>query len=544
MKKTKRFAAAVAAMAMALSMATMTAFASSTPAETTYSISISNGANDYGTHTYKYAQIFTGTVNENGEISKAEFGSGITAANLYSALNDFSAVEGYNNLSAESKADDFIAFMSKIPAADADKLARAIKNIASTTALDDNTKVPAGYYLIVDADTSPTAANPVGANNGAKTAFILKVVKNTALSETAKAAAPTVDKEVMDNDDDVAEGFDNGDWGETADHNINEQFQFKLKATIPNDTNIAKYKVYTLRFTDTLGKGVVFESIDSVKIGNTVITDYVLSDNAKAGLTDAAWTLTINDLKTAESDIAGKDVVVVYNAHLDENAKVAGTKEDHNDNKVKLEYSNNPNYTGKGGFDNKPGEDDDTNEDNTPGKTPEDTVFVYTYKINNEKVDKANHEIKLKDAEFNIKKGNEVLKFTLKTVGGKQVYVYDQANGSETVKSLADGTFNIIGLDAGSYTITETKAPDDYNLNSTDVTVEIIAKHKEESTDEPTLDLKITNDGSFVHENAKGATLPETGGIGTTMFYVGGGVLAAAAGTILIAKKRSKKEEQ
>ena len=45
-------------------------------------------------------------------------------------------------------------------------------------------------------------------------------------------------------------------------------------------------------------------------------------------------------------------------------------------------------------------------------------------------------------------------------------------------------------------------------------------------------------------ENLKGSSLPSTGGIGTTMFYVGGGVLVAGAGVILITKKRAKKDAE
>ena len=49
-------------------------------------------------------------------------------------------------------------------------------------------------------------------------------------------------------------------------------------------------------------------------------------------------------------------------------------------------------------------------------------------------------------------------------------------------------------------------------------------------------------EGSII--NQKGSSLPSTGGIGTTMFYVGGGVLVAGAGVLLITKKRAKKDAE
>ena len=39
-------------------------------------------------------------------------------------------------------------------------------------------------------------------------------------------------------------------------------------------------------------------------------------------------------------------------------------------------------------------------------------------------------------------------------------------------------------------------------------------------------------------ENGSGQTLPSTGGIGTTIFYIGGSVLVLAAAILLITKRR------
>ena len=43
--------------------------------------------------------------------------------------------------------------------------------------------------------------------------------------------------------------------------------------------------------------------------------------------------------------------------------------------------------------------------------------------------------------------------------------------------------------------------------------------------------------------NNSGATLPETGGIGTTIFYAAGALLVVGAGVLLVTKKRMNKSE-
>jgi fimbrial isopeptide formation D2 family protein/LPXTG-motif cell wall-anchored protein len=539
MKMTKRIAAAVAAMTMAVSVmaATGSMGAWATTTSEGYSITINNASTDKGTHTYQYAQLFTGTVDGEGKITNASFGSGVSSATLISALKTFGTdnnIAELGSLANDADANAVVAALSKVTDADAAaKLAKALKPVVTTfTDLSSTTKVPAGYYLINDkADPTMVDGEP---NSGAKTAFLLKVVKNEDLTAISKSAAPTVDKQVYDNDDGVTAGENNG-WGETADHAINEEFQFKLIATIPNDPNIDAYKYYTLKFTDTLGEGVVFDKIDSVTVGTKTLEATEYNTSVQANDTNKAWTLEIPDAKLGNKNANLKGVVVevVYTAHLNEDARVAGTADDNNQNKVKLEYSNNPNYEGTG----------IPEEENTKGETPEDTVFVFTYKVDNVKVDKEDHNTKLPDAEFKVTKGaadGVALKF--KWSDDKNAYVVDPT-GEEKIVSKTDGKFNIIGLDAGTYFVTETKAPEGYNLNSTPVEIQITATHDESSADVPSLTLTETSDGVFEYENAQGGTLPETGGIGTTLFYVGGGAMAAAAGIVLVVRKRAKREQ-
>ena len=126
-----------------------------------------------------------------------------------------------------------------------------------------------------------------------------------------------------------------------------------------------------------------------------------------------------------------------------------------------------------------------------------------------------------------------------------------------------DGKFNIVGLDCGEYLLTEIKAPAGYNLISPDIVVEIKAttENGKDYTDElhdqasnalTKLEVNVPVNGTdalkegdaakgsvkIQVENNSGSTLPETGGIGTTLFYIVGAILVIGAGVILVARRR------
>jgi fimbrial isopeptide formation D2 family protein len=123
----------------------------------------------------------------------------------------------------------------------------------------------------------------------AQTKFILELVQDTTV--TPKSGTPTVDKEVQDEPDDAEEGATEG-WGETADHAINESFQFKLTANIPNDPDMNAYKSYYINFVDTWSEGVTFEHIDSVMVNGTKLdnTQYTVTQ------TENGMNVSINDI--------------------------------------------------------------------------------------------------------------------------------------------------------------------------------------------------------------------------------------------------------
>lgn len=538
----------------------MTAFAST---DEYYTITI-NSTNE--NHIYEAYQIFTGDLNE-GKLSNIQWGAnmngGVTVGDdsesfvsflkADSVLNSYEAIQNLTDDSSAADVADAIASMDD-STDNATHLADVISNFLSNfspnpcnTSLKDtetgNIIIPTlapGYYFVKDKDDT------LAGKHDAYTAYILQVVQDVLVEP--KSAYPTVDKQVWDEVDDAEAGATDG-WGETADHAINETFQFKLIANIAADDNLDYYDTYKLVFTDTMSTGVTFESIESVKVGNNVVVVSGYACTATEGMEGdgtSSWTLSIDDIiqylgeGAALSD--GTTVEVIYNAHLNEDAQVM--KADGattNANTVGLEYSNNPNWIASG-----EGDEEEL------GKTPEDTVWVFTYEVDNTKYknSKADANI-LAGAGFTLytdEAKNDAVKLVWNAEKGAYIVAdQDSAEAEDFVtemKSQTDGKFNIIGLDAGTYYLSETTTPAGYNTCE-DIEIVIDATHKE-SEDGTTNSVTFTNSTKNMNNsiiNKSGSTLPSTGGIGTTLFYVIGGTMAAGAGVYLISKKRMNNKQ-
>lgn len=302
---------------------------------------------------------------------------------------------------------------------------------------------------------------------------------------------------------------------------------------------LEKYKVV---FTDTMSTGVSFSQIKSVTVdGQTLTTGYVV-DGVTEGDAGKTWTLSIADVKTITGvDLTnGADIEVVYEAYLNENAIITTATGDYdkdniNNNKVKLNYSNNPAVSGEGS--------------NAGGETPEDYVWVGTYESFNKKTNEDNEA--LGGAEFRLFSDAECTN-EIKLIYDSEKGVYRPVKAGETAEVIksaeSTGTFNIVGLDSTTYYLKETKAPvGGYNLLTAAKPITITATHAENATgDKVTLNLGESNssaDNPMTIVNKKGSSLPSTGGIGTTLFYIGGGAMVAVAGVFLITKKRAGKSE-
>ena len=201
----------------------------------------------------------------------------------------------------------------------------------------------AGYYLIVD--TSPFSD---GDSYHAYNSFLLKVNKaHYHVQITPKVVKPTVEKKVYDNNDIGSTGENNG-WGSSADHAINEEFQFRLIATLPASEKgraYDYYNEYAVLFNDTLSNGITYDRLDSVVIKSKDDTYDITNDNLKYNVdtrrleSDHSFVVSIPDVKTCVKDPGfnlnnGATITVTYTAHLNENAAVNGSAD--NKNSVRL----------------------------------------------------------------------------------------------------------------------------------------------------------------------------------------------------------------
>ena len=522
-----------------------TVIAHADDAEDGYTITINNSKEG---HIYEAYQIFTGDLYQ-GVLSNIVWGDSVANAAALGNAADIAA-----RMDAEYAADD------KITAADLIGMITLSDDAYATSGTTENPYVisglEAGYYLVKDQDASQTG------DHDAYTSYILQVVESVAVSP--KSTFPTVDKEVWD---ESADGETAGEsWGETADHNIMETFQFKLTAKLPASEYYADYETYKLVFNDTMSDGVTFEKLVSVTVDGVAFTADRYACTAAANQAGGTWSLTLDNIKVAGVDLSdGAVVEVIYDAHLNENA-VVGNQDD-NKNSVYLQYSNNPNAGGEGDL----------------GQTEEDTVWVFTYELDVTKVDGKDNTKKLADARFvlyreissstdnasgdnageaggegtggdsgNTGEGtggaeggnadstvNVTKEYVTVDSDGRVSSWTEDKNAASTLISGTDGLFKVLGLDHGTYYLEEIKAPAGYNLLKEPVEVVISAAHKENS-DTVSAETVITVNGAdaIVVENNAGATLPETGGIGTTIFYMIGAVLVLGAVVLLITRRR------
>ncbi len=526
-KAIKKLLAALLAVAMVCAMA-IPAFAGTEGDITTW-------------HSFSAFQIFTGNVEGNVsndfKISNVAWGSNI-ADDAAAFLDQLKSADTIGPLFANAhSAQDVLEVISQWKDSDANSIAfarfvchylypnaNANPTPAVTGGSDALTFNEAGYYLIVDT----TPFNP-GDFDHAYNSFLLKVTKaNWREPITPKAEKPSVEKKVYDNDNnDISSA---GGWGSSADHAINEKFQFQLTATLPASTDHAYdyYDTYAVCFKDTLSEGITYDGPDSVVIKSNNNTHDTTIDPSKYTIntdnleTQNYFEVNIPDVKTCAEGLdlnKGATITVTYTAHLNDKAYVnTGSGSTENKNSVQLQYSNNP----------RPGE--------YWGTTPKSEVYVFTYQLNNTKLAENEHGAPLPGAGFRLYSDADYKNEVELYQDGEFYYPIKNASNKQAVemKSAANGQFNVKGLDAGTYYLKETTTPADFTPCSVIPPVTITANHNGNHVELDSSKLSTT----IINKKAGGITLPSTGGIGTTLFYVVGGGLMVAAIVLLVTKKR------
>lgn len=509
MKNMKKFTAMLLAVIMVLGMA-MSASADETDSTTDgYTITITHNDAKQA-HTYAAYQVFTGDLYGN-VLSNIVWGSNVTEQGQ-AALE-----EKYEVTSAAALAEKIVT------EDDAKAFAEAVEEYltgtpASSTTTDNKVYTinveTAGYYLIKDVATVNT--------HDSYTRYMMKVVKDTSVSH--KGTVPTVDKQITNTGTEDTE---------TGDFNIGDTVNYSLIGTLPS--NYADYTTYKYVFHDTLTSGLTYNEDAKVYVVNgEVKTDVTVSFEVKyAG---NKLTVSIDNLKTVDTVDTDSKIVVEYTCKLNADAVVGDAG---NPNIVKLEFSNDPNYGGDGETPTTPP---------PTGETPEDTVVVFTFELDVTKVDGKDATKKLQGAEFKLR--NEDGKWVTVDADGK-VTGWDVEEKGSVLTSDENGFFTISGLEDGTYYLKETKAPDGYNLLPNEIVIVITSTYDEDGVE--ALTIKVDNGeekpGTLSNgivdttvENNAGATLPETGGIGTTIFYIAGAVLVLAAIVLLVTKRRMKAE--
>ena len=570
MKTNKRTLAMLTAGLLAITpMAAtgMTAFASN--------LTIDNVTGDTSTHAYSAYAIITGTKTGDA-LTDMNWGNGVDSANLIAALKTFDNTT-FGTLAADASAKDVAALLAGYT--NPEGLAKVFN---TTGVLNTANAVPVtqaaaggaysatglanGWYFVKD-DIATTGSNVRSAN-------LLQIVGDTTV--TPKYSLPTLQKKILEDrdNDTVNERYD------ANNTSIGDLVNYELATEVPDMTG---YNKYFFVINDTLSDGLTFNAssvavtLNGIDLVNG--TDYEVQTGADAVAGGVAYTFQIvfKNFISRKND-AGKDIVVTYNATLDNDAVITNAG---NPNTANLVYSNDPNCSYTGGTAGNPDGPDEPSGGDVTGETPDQTVTTFTTAIKITKIDQDNRP--LKGAKFKLEgtSVNTVLvsgatfaesatgdywklkngSYTTTDPAGitnaddiydstTQKYAKTETSNPQTKTATVDveayvddsGILTFTGLGAGVYTLTET-SPAGYNsIAPMTVTIDTSAAP---AINNPNWVVKAgesatlsSNTYNVSIQNVKGSTLPTTGGIGTKLFYIIGSLLVAGSVVILVTRKR------
>lgn len=559
-KTWKKLLAVLLTLATVLSMS-MAAFATGgsvtlTKVETTIPVILSSSATGFDAtgHTYAAVKIMdlykvveadgsTDAKIDNDKVYQYKLTSALDATAFTNLLDD--AGFKFDSKTGEITKADGTSIASQAGqnenSSDAAQLAALIAQYVVANNIEETSITPgtakslaSGYWVIYE------TSNAKNDGTVATKPILLDLRPTDASGNTVTQRAITLKDATVTLDKKVVSGETKSDEGTVA---IGDTVNYEI------DTNFPTYEANAA----TTFTGAKFELKDTFSAG----LDYVYTDNVTDGVTvkidgatvTSGYTVTYSNRVltitfTSATILAnqGKSVAVTYNATVNGNAVV--NKTGGNNNKVELEYSNNP-------------------EKATDVKKLEDNVPVYTFAFDLKKLDGAD-DSRLGGAKFQMKNGDDVLYFT---VSGETYTLSDKnAEGATNVIETVSGediTFK--GLDAGTYTLTETDAPSGYAKLANVITVQVEAVTEEGAltgaakvtvtnatavTDttgdtegaEKTTGTTGDSNVNVVVRNFKGISLPETGSV-TSIIVMAAGALVVLVGVAYLLRGRKKDDE-
>ena len=414
----------------------------------------------------------------------------------------------YINLSEDNIVDFTNAAMAY-----ADSASIAADKTATGTGSDLTVPVDTlGYYLMIPVDASIKTAVSSGS-----------VASITSTNPNSDIKVKAVKPEVFKTDD-----------AQTAE--IGQTIHYTVTGTVPNTAGYNTYK-YILA--------------DKMTSGLTLKEDVVVTVDTRDGNVNATVTYADNgfqaDIPVMDlQDYIGKTITVTYTAVVNEDA----IQHDNEKNEVKIKYGHDP----------------ENLEESTPKKEELYTAKIIINKYTGD--DKDDTTKKLANATFAlINAEGKAYKYTAATATtDAKVEWVDVTNGpsanettaitdsmiaalgtagATTQTTIDDGSAQFIGLADGTYYLVETVAPAGFNRlqyakkvvveghDADDTTMENVAQ-----TSQDDWDHKVDSTADI--QNQSGTTLPSTGGIGTTIFYILGGLLVIGAAVILVARRKAQ----
>lgn len=514
-------------------------------AEVDNTITISQ-ADKNGTTKFKAYQIFTAKVvdqNESKVASDIDWANTETKKTVIGVLKQVAAptitdsstaedVANYLAQNVKDTTDDTRVNNSDLLYKIADAVAKGSTQTGESFDAGTTFTAPSnGYYLFVtdalDASKPNTGTSPIFALVGGKSVTV-----------TEKTSIPTVTKKVKDDKP-------NSNWADKADSQMGQNVNYQLTGTVAD--NVASFSTYKYEFYDELSAGLTAEQ-SSIKVyagtDRNTAKEIAAGNNYTADVTadettgKSTLTVKFTDLKTAVVDLSAQTKIYVeYTAKLDPkkdaNVVVGGNG---NENTVKLVYSNNPMAEGT-------------------GTSVSDTVRDYTYALKLIKEDSAKETIKLEGVGFSIQATDP------DDSNSKDLYVQEDGSlgfDEHEFKTDKNGEINVKGLDAGTYTVKETHALDDYNtLPKFTFTISASDLNQDEGNNTLTVSATkgksdlvlgpVVNGGTvtLTVKNKKGTGLPLTGLNGVTFTWIAGGaVLCIGVAHLIRSRKQAEESEQ